>query len=42
MEGCEYMNVQTFLIKKDEVDEDLLPKTTNQHIVLAKAPWSYN
>jgi hypothetical protein len=36
------MNAQTFMIKKDEVDKDLLHEATNRHIVLAKAPWSYN
>jgi hypothetical protein len=42
VEGCEYTNFQRFFIKKDEVDEDLLHEATNRHIVLAKAPWSYN
>jgi hypothetical protein len=42
VERCGYMNVQTFLILKNEVDEDLLHEATNQHIVMAKSPWSYN
>jgi hypothetical protein len=36
-QGCEDTEVQTFLIRKDEVDQDLLNETTNQHITLTKA-----
>jgi hypothetical protein len=36
-QGYEDMEVQTFLIRKDEMDEDLLNETTNQHITLTKA-----
>jgi len=34
------MNAQTFLIKKDEVDEDLLHDKSTYSF--AKTPWSYN
>ncbi len=36
-QSCEDVDVQTLLIKEDEVDEDLLHETTYQHIALAKA-----
>jgi hypothetical protein len=36
-QSCEDANVRTFLIKGDEVDEDLLDEATYQHIALAKA-----
>jgi len=39
-QGCEDADVQTFLIKEDEVDEHE-HEATYQHIALAKALWSY-
>jgi hypothetical protein len=35
-QGYENMEVQTFFIKEDEMDEDLLNEITNQHITLTK------
>jgi len=39
-QGCEDADVQTFLIKEDEVNEHE-HEATYQHIALAKALWSY-
>jgi hypothetical protein len=36
-QGCEDTEFQTFFIRKDEVDQDLLNETTNQPITLTKA-----
>ncbi len=35
-QGYENMEIQTFFIKEDEMDEDLLNEITNQHITLTK------
>ncbi len=41
VKGFEDMHVQTFLIKEDEANEELLDEATNQYIALAKALWRY-